>query len=209
MVAFAAEDGLRPVRGYRPPASSGHIQECRLGVAGDAGPPLALWSPEGSQPPDGAAGEFVPGVLCSWVPSLRACRPPCAAGPAWGGDSTLTLDPPSHSARGRGLADAVAGGVVRSQVALVKTCHLVPVVLEGRGSRGGREGGRGAGGGSSGSLGAGWPACPGTAADTPSEQGLGLLTLPQPARVVSAQQDEMPLIFHTQTVFLQVLHFHI
>lgn len=64
-------------------------------------------------------------------------------------------------------------------------------------------------GGSSGSLGTGWPACPGTAADTPSEQGLGLLTLPQPARVVSAQQDEMPLIFHTQTVFLQVLHFHI
>lgn len=35
---------------------------------------------------------------------------------------------------------------MRSQVALVKTCHLVPVVLEGRGSRGGREGGSGPGG---------------------------------------------------------------
>lgn len=31
----------------------------------------------------------------------------------------------------------------------------------------------------------------------------------QPARSVSSQQDEMPLIFHTQTVFLHVLHFHI
>lgn len=27
--------------------------------------------------------------------------------------------------------------------------------------------------------------------------------------VLSSQQDEMPLIFHTQTVFLHVLHFHI
>ena len=108
-----------------------------------------------------------------------------------------------------------AGESVQRELVLAETLSLVWWLWMGEGRAGGRQAvgvAQGAGPAGRGSPGTRlrplpWAALLPWATPLPS-RGWGSSSCFSQL-VLSSQQDEMPLIFHTQTVFLHVLHFHI
>lgn len=128
-------------------------------------------------------------------------------------DAALT-GAPLPAVRPAGSVDA-AGESVQCELVLAETLSLVCWLWTGEGRAGGRPAvgvARGAGPAGRGSPGMRlrplpWAALLPRATPLPS-RGWGSSSCVSQL-VLSSQQDEMPLIFHTQTVFLRVLHFHI